>query len=159
MHDDQIIGSDAFIAFKVPAGGRTCAVVVKDPGVGRSWSFYEIAELVARLEQRERLADALRQVLWLADATEPSSVKAGQIALAALETAEEIVQVPDSVYTLITTTAKREWDWHGPYCSLCGGLGAAVEFLPSGLVKRVCEAGHAWVARPNEPAEREASND
>jgi len=145
------------VQLDVPVGDRTYAVVVKDPGDGRSWGFYEVAGLVARLEQRERLADALRQVLWLADATEPSSVKAGQIALAALEAAEEIVQVPDDVYAFISIPANEEkWDCHGPYCSLCGGLGAAVEFLPSGLVKRVCEAGHAWEARPNEPAGRVA---
>lgn len=73
----------------VRVGDRTYAVLVKDPGSGRSWGFYEVSGLVARLEQREKLAEALRQVVWCADSEEPSSVKAAQIAAEALEAAGE----------------------------------------------------------------------
>lgn len=90
MQDLGIPGLEPEIRLNDPRpDGRTYAVTVRDPRTSKKWSFHEIAGLVARLDQREVFADALRQIVWLADAEQPLSVKAGQIAADALNVAEE----------------------------------------------------------------------
>jgi len=69
------------------SNGQSYAVVIRDPRRGKRWLFYEVAGLVEQLEQRQMMVEALRRIVWLADADVPESVEAARIATEALEAA------------------------------------------------------------------------